>query len=114
MSELEDAVQVMTTVDNETGAHRIAEHAIRERLAACAQVLGPIRSRFHWQGDVADEEEWLVILKSPRSIYAELERALMEVHPYDVPQILAFPVVAGHTPYLSWLVEETRAPGHDA
>jgi len=114
MSELEDAVQVMTTVDEEAGAHRIAEHAIEQRLAACAQVLGPMRSRFHWQGDVADEEEWLVILKSPRSVYDALEATIMEAHPYDVPEILAVPVVAGHAPYLAWLAEETRTPGAEA
>lgn len=113
MNEPGDAVQAMTTVDDEASAHRIAEHAIQERCAACAQVLGPIRSRFHWQGEVADEQEWLVILKSPRSIYDDLEQAILDVHPYDVPEILALPVVAGHDPYLSWLVEETRAAGTD-
>lgn len=109
MSELEDAVQVMTTVDEENAAHRIAEHAIEGRRAACAQVLGPVRSRFHWRGEVADEREWLVILKSPRSGYEALESAILEVHPYDVPEILAVPVIAGHAPYLDWLAEETRA-----
>lgn len=108
MTETAEAVQVMTTVDDETAAHRIAEHAIQERCAACAQVLGPMRSRFHWEGQVADEQEWLVVLKSPLSLYDHLERAIMAVHPYDVPEILALPVVAGHAPYLSWLREETR------
>ena len=114
MSELEDAVQVMTTVDDETSAHRIAEHAIEHRRAACAQVLGPMRSRFHWQGTVADEQEWLVILKSPKSGYEALQTAILDVHPYDVPEILAVPVIAGHAPYLSWLAEETRVSDGDA
>lgn len=113
MSELQDAVQVMTAVDEEASAHRIAEHAVEQRLAACAQVLGPMRSRFHWQGEVADEREWLVVLKAPHSTYKSLEGAILEVHPYDVPEILALPVVAGHAPYLSWLVDETSAAGHD-
>ncbi len=113
MSERDDAVQVMTTVDEADAAHRIAEHALEERLAACAQVLGPMRSRFHWEGHVADEQEWLLILKSPRSGYDDLEAAILEAHPYDVPEILALPVVAGHAPYLNWLAEETRAAGHD-
>mgnify|MGYP006277476047 CR=1 FL=1 len=109
MGERQDAVQVMTTVDDEEAAHRIAEHTIQERLAACAQVLGPIRSRFHWQGEVADEEEWLVIFKSLRSIYDDLERAILKVHSYDVPEILAVPIVAGYGPYLDWLAEETSS-----
>ena len=113
MRDTKDAVQVMTTVDDEEAAHRIAEHAIQERVAACAQVLGPMRSRFHWKGEVADEEEWLVTLKAPRSIYDDLERVITEVHPYDVPEVLAVPVVAGHGPYLSWLAEETATTAND-
>jgi len=113
MSDPTDAVQAMTTVDDETAAHRIAEHVIQARCAACAQVLGPIRSRFHWEGEVADEQEWLVILKAPRSTYESLEAAILEVHPYDVPEILALPVAAGHAPYLNWLAEETQAAEPD-
>lgn len=104
---MSEAIQVMTTVDSEDTAQEIADKLIGKHLAACVQVLGPIRSRYWWQGEVADDREWLLLIKSRREIYQQLEQAIQEQHPYSVPEILAVPVVAGHRAYLDWLNQET-------
>lgn len=100
------ALQVITTVDDRQKAHEIARALVERRLAACAQVVGPIRSYYWWQGKLEEAEEWLLQLKTRVELYDELERALRAMHPYTVPEILAFPVVAGNPAYLEWLREE--------
>ena len=103
-----EALQVITTVDDRESAHKIAKVMVEKRLAACAQVLGPIRSTYWWQGKVEEAEEWLVQLKTRAELYDELERAIRGMHPYTVPEILAFPVVQGYQGYLDWLHNETQ------
>lgn len=97
------AIQVMTTVDSSEAAQEIAEGLVGARLAACVQVIGPMTSTYRWQGAVEVSTEWLCLIKSRAELYPELEAALRDLHPYDVPEILALPVVAGAAPYLDWL-----------
>lgn len=104
------ALQVITTVGSPEKAHEIARALVEKRLAACAQVLGPIRSYYWWQGKLEEAEEWLLQLKTRADLYARLEQALRAMHPYTVPEILAFPVVAGNPAYLEWLAQETQLP----
>jgi len=98
-----DAVQVFTTTGKEDDARRIADALVERRLAACVQILGPVTSTYRWQGKIETAGEWLCIIKSRREVYEELEAAVRELHPYDVPEILALPVVAGSGDYLDWL-----------
>lgn len=105
-----EALQVITTVDDREKAHRIAKTMVEKRLAACAQVLGPIRSTYWWQGKIEEAEEWLVQLKTRAELYDELERAIRGMHPYTVPEILAFPAVRGNPGYLEWLSKELPGP----
>lgn len=96
-------IQVITTVDSEEEAQNIAGAVVDERLAACAQVLGPISSTYHWNGVIENAEEWLILIKSRRDLFEELSGLIQQVHPYDVPEILAVPVVAGASSYLDWM-----------
>ena len=89
-------------------AARIARGLVERRLAGCVQIIGPISSTYWWQGEVETAEEYLCLVKSSRDAYPELEAAIRELHPYDVPEILAHPVVAGSQPYLDWLAGELR------
>ncbi|MBV9852101.1 MAG: divalent-cation tolerance protein CutA [Armatimonadetes bacterium] len=98
-----DFVQVLTTAEKREDAQRIAAGVVERRLAGCAQVLGPITSTYWWQGRVEMAEEWLCLIKTRRSLYAPLEAAIRSLHPYEVPEILAVPVLKGHAPYLAWL-----------
>jgi periplasmic divalent cation tolerance protein len=102
---------VVTTIDSRAAADALAQGAVRARLAACAQVSGPIDSSYWWEGSVTTDQEWQVAFKTTATGYEALARHLAEEHPYDVPEILCFPVVAGHRPYLDWLDTEVTAPG---
>jgi periplasmic divalent cation tolerance protein len=105
-----DAIQVLTTLPNREAAQQLAHELVERRLAACVQVAGPITSTYRWQGQVETAEEFLCIIKTLHGHYALLEAAIRELHPYDVPEILAVPILAGHRAYLDWLGEEV-APG---
>jgi periplasmic divalent cation tolerance protein len=103
-----DLIQVMTTVDSREEAQNIAQALVQRRLAGCVQVIGPLTSVYRWQEEIATDEEWLCIAKSHRDLYPELEKTLRQIHPYDVPEILAMPVVAGNPDYLAWLTSELQ------
>jgi periplasmic divalent cation tolerance protein len=101
-------LQVQTTTDSRAEAVSLAQAAVEARLAACAQVTGPIASTYWWEEGIERAEEWLILLKLPGDRFDELAEFLAERHSYDEPEIIATPIVAGTAGYLSWLQEETR------
>ena len=100
-------MQVTTTLGSRDEADRLAGALVRERLAACVQVVGPIRSTYWWQGAVETAEEWLCLIKTADARYAALEARIKELHSYDVPEIVAVPITAGAAAYLDWIAAET-------
>jgi periplasmic divalent cation tolerance protein len=98
-----DHLQVTTTIDSEEAAERIAAALVERRLAACVQVLGPIASHYRWQGQIESAREWMCVAKTAASRYDELEAMIRELHPYDEPEIVATPIVAGSAGYLDWI-----------
>jgi periplasmic divalent cation tolerance protein len=102
-------IQVFTTTDKREDADKIAKEVVERRLAACAQVVGPITSTYWWKDNIEKAEEWLCFMKSRKELYEELENAISGIHPYEVPEILAVPVVAGIRSYLEWLDQELRS-----
>jgi len=105
--EASEAVVVLSTVPDEAKGREIARALVEERLAACVTVSAAVRSLYRWQGEIADETEFLLVIKTRRSLYARLEARLKALHPYTVPEILALPVAAGNEAYLKWIGEET-------
>ena len=103
----EDYVQVETTIDSRDAAAQLADAIVRRRLAACAHVIGPIRATYWWQDAVQEDEEWLVLFKTRKALVEELERALGELHSYEVPELLVFGVRGGGRSYLDWIGRET-------
>jgi periplasmic divalent cation tolerance protein len=101
-------IQVVTTAATQADAQAIARALLQKRLAGCVQIVGPITSSYWWQGAIETAEEWLCVIKSRRDLFEELEAAIREVHPYDMPEILAVPVTAGSKGYLEWLDGELR------
>ncbi|MGP3971353.1 divalent-cation tolerance protein CutA [Streptomyces sp. 6N223] len=99
---------VMTTTDSEEVAERLARGAVQARLAACAQIDGPIRSVYRWQGAIESEPEWRVLYKTTAARYEALEAHIRSEHGYATPEIIATGVVRGSADYLAWLEEETR------
>ncbi|WP_017577284.1 divalent-cation tolerance protein CutA [Nocardiopsis kunsanensis] len=107
----DDAVRVETTVDTEEGARNVARSVVEHQVAACAQVSGPITSFYRWEGQVQNDPEWIVVIKTTSDRLDALTSRILDVHPYDVPEIVAVPVVGGNPAYLDWVREETRAGG---
>ena len=98
-------VQVSTTLPDENTAQRVGRSLVEERLAACAQVVGPVSSSYWWRGAVEQSPEWYCYLKTTRASFPALTRRLKELHPYDVPEIIAVPIVEGSSEYLRWIEE---------
>lgn len=104
----EDFVVVLVTAESADEAAGIGRTVVEERLAACANVVGPIRSIYRWRGAIEDAEEHLLLLKARAADVAALEARVRALHSYEVPEVLALPVRAGSRPYLDWLAESTR------
>ena len=102
-------LQVQTTTDSRAEAIELGNAAVAARLAACAQVSGPIASTYWWEDTIERSEEWLIFLKLPADRYDELAQFLTERHSYDEPEIIALPIMAGSAAYLEWVQDETRA-----
>ncbi|HYD10315.1 MAG TPA: divalent-cation tolerance protein CutA [Acidimicrobiales bacterium] len=98
-----DLVQVTTTAPDEATASTIASTLLDAHLAACVQVDGPIRSRYWWDGELDEATEWRCVAKSTAALARRIVDAIVEVHPYDVPEVLVTPVVDAHSPYADWV-----------
>jgi len=99
----EDAIVVFMTAANGEEATRLAEMLVGAHLAACVQVLPEIESVYRWQGKIERQSEVLLIAKTTRGKFDDLEREVRALHSYDTPEIVAVPIVIGSAPYLEWL-----------
>lgn len=102
-----DCVQVVTTTDSENAAAVLARSVVDARVGACVQVL-PIRSFYRWDNAVQDDPEWQLLIKTSAAGLTALVEHLKAHHTYDVPEIIATPIIGGHDAYLSWVAEETQ------
>jgi periplasmic divalent cation tolerance protein len=105
---MSDFVQVSTATETREQAVRLAESAVRDRLAAGAQVVGPVVSVFWHRGEFGTGEEWQLLLKTTVERYPSLEAHLLEQHPWDKPEVVAVPIVAGSEAYLRWVAAGTE------
>jgi periplasmic divalent cation tolerance protein len=102
--------QVTTTLPDRALADRIASTVVDARLAACAQVIGPLTSTYHWQGRTETAEEWYCFLKTTEAMVPALQARLRELHPYEVPEIIAVPIADGDPAYLRWIRKSVEPP----
>lgn len=102
---MSDALVVLVTVPSRADGERIAEAVVGERLAACVNVLGPMRSIYRWQGEVCRDDEHLLLIKTTRPRYDELEARVKALHTYDVVEVIALPIEMGSEAYLAWIRE---------
>ena len=100
-------VVVLVTCGSEEEASKIAHALVDERLAACANIISPIRSIYRWQGKILDEREWLLVVKTRETRFQDLEKRVKSLHSYQVPEIISLPILAGSLSYLNWLEETT-------
>jgi len=110
MSDIADALVVLTTLEKQEDGERLATLLVEGALAACVQILPSITSIYRWQGVVERANEVLLLIKTTRDAYPRLETTIKENHPYQTPEIIALPVEAGSDGYLSWLAASVKTP----
>jgi periplasmic divalent cation tolerance protein len=98
---------VLVTTASQEEAIAIAQALVSSKLAACVSIL-PIQSIYTWQNTLHQEQEWQLLIKSDLSKFSDLETNIRELHSYEVPEIMALPIVAGSLPYLQWIEENTK------
>jgi len=98
---------VFSTFPNPDKAAEVAKTLVSEQLAACVNIVSGVRSIYRWKGELCDEGETLAVIKTTRERYDALKARLVELHPYEVAEVIALPVEAGHAPYLAWVESET-------
>ena len=103
-----DKIVVLTTCATEADAERLARALVGGRLAACVNVVPGMRSFYHWKGEIEAGVEFLLIVKTSRELFPALSAEMEKLHPYEVPELLALPVVAGAENYLAWLQANLR------
>ena len=99
-------IQISTTADTKEDAEKIAYALVQDRLAACSQVIGPISSVYWWKERIEKHSEWLCIVKTRRDLYKAVESSILQHHTYEIPEILAIPILDGHEDYIRWLERE--------
>ena len=99
-----------STFPNPDKAAEVARILVSENLAACVNLLGPVRSIYRWQGDISDDSEVLAVIKTTSERFEEMRKRLVELHPYEVAEVIALPVEAGHAPYLAWVADSVTRP----
>ncbi len=100
-------IQIITTIDDRGKAEEIGRYLVGEKLAACCQISGPIRSIYRWKGKVEETEEWYCAMKTKESLYHPAEEAIRKLHPYEVPEIIAVPIRDAFDDYTVWVEQET-------
>jgi periplasmic divalent cation tolerance protein len=103
-----ESIVVLVTCGSEEQAANIANSLVEERLAACVNIISPVRSIYRWEGKIWDEKEWLLIIKTQKERFEQLEKKVKSLHSYSVPEIIALPIIEGSAPYLKWLEENTE------
>jgi periplasmic divalent cation tolerance protein len=102
---MSEPLVVLTTVARVEDAEHIARELVERRLAACVNILPPVTSVYRWQGEVTREAEHLLLMKTAKDRFEALRARLVEIHPYETPEVIALPVAAGHLPYLQWIAD---------
>lgn len=99
----EGFVQVFVTFPDRESAEKVARLLVEESLAGCVQLVGPIQSVYRWEGNVETATEWLCLIKTSQSCYPRLEQRIKQLHPYQVPEIIALSLCQGSAEYFDWL-----------
>ena len=104
-----ELIEVTTTCDSKSLAQQIAVQLVERRLAACVQISGPVESHYRWHGQVETSQEWKCVCKTTPLHYDQVQATIEELHPYDVPEIIAVEVFKASAAYLAWANGELGA-----
>jgi periplasmic divalent cation tolerance protein len=98
---------ILVTTGSEEQAVTISRALVRERLAACVNIVGPVRSIYRWRDSAEDDREYLLIIKTRATLYMKVETRVRELHNYEVPEVLSINADRGSPPYIQWLLDST-------
>ena len=110
---MEPVAVIMTTVGSEEQGSRIAESLVEEGLAACVNIIKHVRSIYRWKGELWDDEEYLLIIKTREALFPHIQAAIRKIHTYELPEILCLPVTDADEKVRQWILDSTvpRGPG---
>jgi periplasmic divalent cation tolerance protein len=114
MTQADDVLLVLTTLPDRETAETVATTLINDKVAACVNILGACTSVYHWQGAVEKAAEIPLLIKTTRARYAALEAAIVRLHPYELPEVIAVPLAQGLPGYLQWVAAEARDESREA
>jgi len=100
---LNNYIIILVTAKDKQQAEKISQFLLKERLIACANIVGPVTSFFHWSGQTEKAEECLIVMKSRRDLFAQVAENVKRLHSYEVPEVLALPIVEASKAYLDWM-----------
>ena len=104
---MNEVLYVLTNLPDEPSARKLGRMLVESRLVACVNLLGGVESVYRWKGNVETASEVLVVIKTVASTYDRVQSLILEHHPYELPEIVAVPVVQGLAPYLQWIAAES-------
>jgi periplasmic divalent cation tolerance protein len=105
---MSNPIVIFVTCGSEEEGLKIANALVEGHLAACVNLISPIRSIYRWEGKIWDEKEWLLIIKTQKDRFEELEKKVKSLHSYSVPEIISLPISEGSSSYLKWIKESTK------
>jgi periplasmic divalent cation tolerance protein len=108
MNTKSNSIVVLVTCGSEEEALKIANILVEKHIAACVNLVSPIRSIYRWEEKIWDEKEWLLIIKTQKQKFKELEKKVKSLHSYSVPEIISLPITEGSSAYLNWIKENTK------
>lgn len=101
-------IQIFTTFEKKNQAKKIAEILLKEKIAGCIQIIGPVESIYTWRGKIEKQTEWLCFIKTRKNFFKKIEKIIKENHTYETPEIIAVPLNILSKEYLNWLKSETE------
>lgn len=104
-----DKIVVLTTCESQDQAEQLARHLVDHRLAACVNILPGARSIYRWKDKIEDSAEFVLVIKSRRDVFNKVREAIAQLHSYEIPEVIALPVVDGSDAYLRWLDREVAS-----
>ena len=102
-------ILALSTIDSEKVGVQIAKTLVESKLAACVNIIPKVRSVYEWEGEISEEEEFLLIIKTTEQQKEDLKATLGEIHPYEVPELIFLPITDGLPDYLNWVLKNTKS-----
>ncbi len=101
-------IVIYITTSSISEAKKIGRTLVKDKLVACSNIISPIHSIYSWQGKICNDKEALMMLKTKKKLFKQIVKRVEELHSYDVPEIIAMPIIEGSSKYISWINEETK------